>query len=62
MKNTHSEGTHGIEPGTGSSAVEFHGTYVHAKHIEGVTRAAKHNQGSHDSKAREHADHCIGKK
>lgn len=57
MKREHESGTKGIQPGTGSPAVEFRGTYVHAEPREGVTRPAKHNAGSHDSKIREHADH-----
>jgi len=62
MRGSHREGTHGIEPGTGTAAVEMKGSYVHARHIEGVTRAASGNKGSHDHLAREHADHSMGKK
>ena len=57
MKATHTSGTRGIVPGTGSPAVEFRGTYVHSEQRAGVTRPSKGNAGSHDSKIREHASH-----
>ena len=41
------------------AAVAFHGTMVHAAHHTGITRPSSHNAGSHDHKAREHADHAI---
>jgi hypothetical protein len=41
------------------AGVEFQGTLVHAAHHTGITRPSSHNAGSHDHKAREHADHNI---
>jgi hypothetical protein len=57
MSNPHAVGGKPLEPRTGTPAVEFRGTMVHAKQMGGITRPAHGTHGSHDSKIREHADH-----
>jgi hypothetical protein len=56
MANPRKGGTTGIVPGTGSPAVKFEGTIVTAAPREGITTPSKGNAGSHDHKARTHAD------
>jgi hypothetical protein len=47
------------KPSAGRDAVEFRGTFVHAEPQAGVTRPKGDHAGSHDDKAREHAEHDI---
>jgi len=56
MSDPHKAGR-SVKPATGQAAVEFRGTHVHARQIEGVTRPSKGNAGSHDGEIREHAEH-----